>query len=136
MSLRKSLELNSQMAVKSFAPSFVDKPWGSEDIWAHTSDYVAKIITINPQQSLSRQYHNEKHETIRVLSGVLRLETGCYEEDDLKIEHLVPGQTFQIPPLLIHRFCADADTVVLAEVSTNHLKDVVRLEDNYGRAAK
>ena len=44
------------------------------------------------------------------------------------------GDTFHIPPNTVHRFCASAhDDVVLVEVSTNELNDVIRLEDDYSR---
>ena len=46
----------------------VDKPWGSEEIWAITSKYVGKILHIDAHQKLSRQYHEVKDETIYVLS--------------------------------------------------------------------
>ena len=51
----------------------IDKPWGSEHIWAKTKDYVGKIITIKKDNRLSLQYHNLKEETIYVISGTLKL---------------------------------------------------------------
>ena len=42
----------------------VDKPWGDEQIWTKTDKYVGKILTINPNERLSLQYHEEKEETI------------------------------------------------------------------------
>ena len=47
----------------------VDKPWGYELIWARTDKYIGKIIHINDGHRLSLQYHNEKEETIFVMSG-------------------------------------------------------------------
>ena len=47
----------------------VVKPWGYEEIWAETFNYVGKILVIKPGHRLSRQYHNLKEETFRVLSG-------------------------------------------------------------------
>jgi quercetin dioxygenase-like cupin family protein len=44
----------------------------------------------------------------------------------------VPGAAFRIRPGTVHRIRALEDTVML-EVSTPHLDDVVRLEDQYGR---
>ena len=38
----------------------IDKPWGYEEIWAKTDDYVGKIIVINAGQRLSKQYHEKK----------------------------------------------------------------------------
>ena len=110
---------------------FIDKPWGNEEIWADCSSYLGKIITINPGCRLSRQYHEKKEETIRVLDGILRLEVGS--NDSMRIEVLNPGDTFHVKPGTIHRFCAEQVEVKLLEVSTYHPNDVVRLDDDYNR---
>tara|TARA_B100000676_G_C17263603_1_gene429430 strand:- start:43 stop:402 length:360 start_codon:yes stop_codon:yes gene_type:complete len=109
----------------------VDKPWGGEDIFAHTERYVGKILTINAGHALSRQYHEQKDETIYVLSGELVMEEG--QGDDMIRHVFPPGSSFHVTPGTIHRFIAEKD-VVLAEVSTPELDDVVRLEDRYGRS--
>ena len=110
----------------------IKKPWGFEEIWAETSDYVGKILHINKDCKLSRQYHIKKEETIRVMSGVLTLEIGIPDKD-LDIRQLKAGESFHIKPGLVHRFCAiDAD-VDLVEVSKPFLQDVVRLDDDYRR---
>jgi len=109
----------------------VDKPWGYELIWAQTSRYVGKVLHINRGHRLSLQYHNRKDETIYVLSGQLRLVVdegkGVAELD------LAPGDSYHIAPLTKHRMIAITDCD-LAEASTADLDDVVRLEDEYGRA--
>lgn len=112
----------------------VQKPWGYEEIWAETSSYVGKVLVINPGHRLSRQYHNLKEETFRVLSGTLILEIGAKEV--LQTFILGPGDSFHCPPKTIHRMICDIEEdepVKVLEVSTNHLDDVVRLEDNYNR---
>ena len=107
------------------------KPWGHEVIWAQTDDYVGKLIFINKGHKLSRQYHNIKEETILVKSGVLTLEIGA-RQYKREVE-LTPGSSYHIKPNTIHRFCANYENVVLVEVSTPHLNDVVRLEDDCRR---
>jgi mannose-6-phosphate isomerase-like protein (cupin superfamily) len=115
-----------------FPVRHVEKPWGGEDIFAHTENYVGKILTINAGHALSRQYHEHKDETIYVLSGELVMEEG---EGDTLVRHVFPaGCSFHVTPGTIHRFIAEKD-VVLAEVSTPELDDVVRLEDRYGRSS-
>lgn len=112
----------------------VNKPWGHEEIWAETSSYVGKVLVINPGHKLSRQYHVQKEETFRVLSGVLTLEIG--QGDTLKSQELRAGECYHCPPGTIHRMiCSDQEyeAVKVLEVSTNHLDDVVRLEDDYKR---
>jgi mannose-6-phosphate isomerase-like protein (cupin superfamily) len=108
----------------------VDKPWGYELIWAHTARYVGKILHINKGHRLSYQYHNNKDETIRLLSGALEVET----EIDGKRTRLAlrQGECLHIQPLMRHRMIALEDCDVL-EVSTPELEDVVRLEDDYNR---
>ena len=102
------------------------KPWGREEIWAHTDKYVGKILYINAGEQLSLQYHNVKDETIMVMSGTLMLQIG---EDNYT---LCVGETYHIAPKIIHRMKATTDCKIM-EVSTPELDDVVRLEDSYGR---
>ncbi len=112
----------------------VQKPWGHEEIWAETDSYVGKILVINPGHRLSRQYHNLKEETFRVISGTLTLEIG--QGDDMETLTLEVGDSFHCPPKTIHRMICkpeELNSVQVAEVSTNHLDDVVRLEDDYKR---
>lgn len=109
----------------------VDKPWGHEEIWAHTSKYVGKVLHIKAGHRLSQQFHRVKEETVRVLQGRLHLETGM-GADSLS-QALSPGEVFHVPPGTIHRFCATSEDVVLLEVSTPEIDDVVRLEDDYAR---
>ena len=110
----------------------VDKPWGSELIWAETDRYVGKILRVRKGEALSLQYHERKDETIYLLSGVLQLQVGR-DRRQLEDRRLQPREAFHIPPGLRHRMVALEDCEVL-EVSTPELDDVVRLEDRYGRA--
>ena len=109
----------------------VDKPWGHEEIFANTPSYVGKILFIRQGEALSLQYHRVKEETLRVLDGELELMTG-QDIDHLESHRLGPGAVFHISPGVLHRMVSTVDCRLL-EVSTNHLDDVVRLEDRYGR---
>tara|TARA_B100001123_G_scaffold74689_1_gene84121 strand:+ start:14685 stop:15014 length:330 start_codon:yes stop_codon:yes gene_type:complete len=106
----------------------IDKPWGHEIIWAVTPDYVGKILHINAGHRLSKQYHEIKEETVYVLEGTLY----NYEEDGC-ITKVLPGNAFHVNVGQVHRFGANESHVRLVEVSTPHLEDVVRLEDDYDR---
>ena len=106
----------------------IDKPWGHEVIWAETDDYVGKILHINAGHRLSKQYHEVKEETVYVIRGTLY----NYDEND-NIEKFTAGQSFHVVPNQIHRFGANETSVELVEVSTPHLNDVVRIEDDYKR---
>jgi mannose-6-phosphate isomerase len=109
----------------------IEKPWGHEEIFAETPDYVGKILFIRKGEALSLQYHEVKDETLRVLDGELELVAGP-DIDGLRSQRLGPDTVFHIPPGTLHRMVALTDCRLL-EVSTNHLDDVVRLEDRYGR---
>jgi mannose-6-phosphate isomerase len=105
------------------------KPWGRELLWAETSAYAAKCIHIARGQRMSLQYHRVKVETVYVVEGRLLLTL------DAATVVLLPGQSAHIPAGTTHRMAAPADQdVIVMEVSTPHLDDVVRLQDDYGRA--
>ena len=107
----------------------VEKPWGFELIWAQTDDYVAKILHIEPKQRLSLQYHEKKEETVYVLEGTLL----NYTDSESPPMEIASGQSFHVKPNQVHRFGAGKELVRLVEVSTPHLSDVVRMEDDYDR---
>ena len=108
----------------------VPKPWGHETIWAHTNQYVGKILHINAGHALSVQYHNVKDETVYLLSGELIYRV--WENDQPRNVELRIGEAFRITPRTVHQMEAITDCDIL-EASTPHLDDVVRLEDRYGR---
>lgn len=108
----------------------VDKPWGYEEIFAKTDKYVGKILFIKAGHKLSLQYHKVKEETIRIMSGEMRL---ILEEGGKLVEkRMGVGEVEHIRPKVIHRMIGETDCMVI-EVSTPELEDVVRLEDEYGR---
>ena len=110
----------------------VDKPWGHEIIWAHTDRYVGKILHVKAGQALSVQYHNQKDETVYLLSGEMKYWVKLGDADELQDQRLRTGDAFRITPGTIHYIEAVTDCDVL-EASTPDLDDVVRLEDRYGR---
>jgi mannose-6-phosphate isomerase len=112
------------------AVKHVPKPWGHETIWAHTDQYVGKILHIRAGEALSVQYHNVKDETVYLLSGELIYRV--WENDVPTNVELKIGEAFRITPHTIHQMEAVTDCDIL-EASTPHLDDVVRLTDRYGR---
>jgi mannose-6-phosphate isomerase-like protein (cupin superfamily) len=110
----------------------VEKPWGWELVWAEAEQYVGKLLFVRAGQALSLQYHRLKDESWLVQEGRARLELGdvggALEETEIG-----PGDAFRFRPGTVHRVTALEDLLVI-EVSTPHLEDVVRLEDRYGRA--
>jgi mannose-6-phosphate isomerase-like protein (cupin superfamily) len=117
----------------AFEPRTVDKPWGSELIWAETDDYAGKILFVKAGESLSLQFHRVKDESWLVQEGRAKVELGSAGAAMLKVEVVGAGASFRLRPGTVHRVTALEDTTIL-EVSTPQLDDVVRLEDRYGRA--
>jgi mannose-6-phosphate isomerase len=118
----------------AFEPKRVEKPWGYELVWAISEQYAGKLLSVNAGHELSLQFHREKDESWYVLEGRAELEFAAPGEKAIASEIVTPGAAFRIRPGTVHRLRALEDTVVL-EVSTPHLDDIVRLEDEYGRAA-
>ena len=109
--------------------STTTKPWGGEELLAHTDLYALKRIHVKAGSRPSLQYHRLKSESLYVLNGRLRIEIGP-DRDSLAVDELGPGECVDIPKGAIHRVSALEDSVII-EVSTPQLEDVVRLEDDY-----
>jgi quercetin dioxygenase-like cupin family protein len=112
----------------------VPKPWGEERWLAHTDLYAGKLLILKKGHRLSLQYHEQKHETQYVDSGRIKYTLGSVDRPGEYEEVIAPaGTTVMLPPGAIHRMEALEDSRFF-EVSTPELTDVVRLEDDYGRA--
>ena len=112
-------------------PRVAAKPWGREIIYAESDRFAGKILEVKKGQRLSLQYHKQKHETMYVQRGALRLTVGTSSEALEELE-LRPGDVIDLPPGTIHRLEALEDSEIL-EASSPELDDVVRLEDDYHR---
>jgi mannose-6-phosphate isomerase-like protein (cupin superfamily) len=113
----------------------VDKPWGHEQIFAVVEGrYVGKLLTVKAGESLSLQYHDQKDETIALVSGRAELDLGT-AADSLRSVPLEVGTSVRVPPGLLHRLRALDDSVLVEASSADPgwREDVVRLEDRYGR---
>jgi len=113
-------------------PRRVEKPWGHELWFALTERYAGKLLHVRAGQRLSVQYHQTKDETSYLLSGRLLLHRGV-GADSLEESELAAGAVWRNEPGQVHTIEALEDVVVV-EVSTPELDDVVRLTDDYGRA--
>lgn len=113
---------------ESAALETVPKPWGREIWWARTDRYVAKLIQVRAGHAMSLQFHRRKRETMLFVSGTGRMLLG---DRELAVS---PGLVVSVEPGCVHRVEAGTD-LLLFEVSTPEVDDVVRLEDRYGRAA-
>ena len=109
----------------------VNKPWGYEEIWAHTPEYLGKILFVRQGFRLSLQHHKHKKESMRISKGkvILTLED---EHGKMQEYHLSPGDSMDIPNGRKHRLFAAEDSEII-EVSTPEINDIIRHEDDYGR---
>ncbi len=112
----------------------IEKPWGREEVIEINDRYMVKKLTMWKGHRCSIQYHEQKCETIYVLSGQLRIYSGSsLEKLDSKIYS--SGDSITIIPGVVHRMEGEEDSVYL-EASTPEMDDVVRLADDYEREVK
>jgi mannose-6-phosphate isomerase-like protein (cupin superfamily) len=100
------------------SPVVVEKRWGRELIYANDERYCCKVLHIEPSGSTSLHFHINKHETMLVVDGVL------------KIDYIVGGKAysieveqtnaFVIPPGLPHKLSSavERESVTFVETST------------------
>ena len=109
----------------------VHKPWGKEE-WLELNDaYCYKRIYINAGYKTSYQYHEFKRETNYIIEGTAEIwlenEEGVVEKKIMKA-----GEYFNVAPPRKHRVIAITD-IILQEVSTPHVDDVIRIDDEFCR---
>lgn len=109
-----------------------EKPWGYEILFARTSYYAGKVIFVKKGHRLSLQYHKKKDESLYLYDGTTRIEIE-EEPGTTVIKTASSGLSIRILPNIRHRIEAIEDCTFF-EVSTPELEDVVRVEDDYGRA--
>ena len=104
----------------------VEKPWGHEVHFAIENEYIGKILEVRKGHRLSLQFHKMKKETMYVMQGSIRITI------ESESEVIGVGRSVTLNPGVRHRVEAIEDAKIL-EVSTPHLDDVVRIEDDHGR---
>lgn len=100
----------------------IDKTWGKEYLLKLTDKYAFKRLEINPKCAISKQFHKIKEETWHIIEGYGIALIG---QD---AQWVKPGMTIHIPPKTIHKIKAtDNNKIILIEVSTPELNDIVRM---------
>ena len=115
----------------------IAKPWGEELILNRGAYSVVKMLRINPHCRLSLQYHVRKHESLMLLSGQAALSLGP-DVIGLRSEPMVAGVRRDVRAGMLHRLSAGASGADILEVASRlpgDAEDIVRLADDYGRAA-
>lgn len=112
--------------------SKITKPWGFEiKLTADDLPYTNKILFILAGQKLSLQYHDQKTETLTLLTGNVNITTGPGKEQ-LTTSKMSSNFGYTINPNTIHRLEAIQDSVII-EASTPEVGTTYRLEDEYNR---
>ncbi len=107
-----------------------ERPWGRFRQFTENEVTTVKTIFIKKGESLSLQYHNHRSEFWRILSGTPDVTIGD------TVTRAKAGDEFEIPVKVNHRIHAIDTDAEFLEISSGNFdeNDIVRLEDNYGRA--
>ncbi len=109
----------------------IQKPWGYEEIVEINEFYVVKRLFMRAGHQCSLQYHQHKHETLIIESGLLSVISGSHRDNLIEVV-MGPGAHLSLPQGIIHRMKGIEDSYYL-ECSTPQLDDVIRLKDDYNR---
>lgn len=111
----------------------VKKPWGQYEEFYRSDRCVFKILTIDPGQQTSLQKHKQRDETWYVISG----EGLSWLSHERTWKPINNDSREYIPTNYAHRIknCG-IEPLVIAETQTGVCSedDIVRYEDDYGRA--
>jgi len=110
-----------------------NRPWGRFEQFCKNEVCSVKILYIKAGQELSLQYHEKRDEFIKVLSGTALVALGT------NFIRAGVGRELFVVRCVNHRFAASCDgDVRILEISFGEFdeKDIVRLEDRYGRIKK
>jgi mannose-6-phosphate isomerase-like protein (cupin superfamily) len=109
------------------------RPWGKFRSFPHRSAGSIKIITVNPGERLSLQYHKQRSEFWVILDRGLEVTVGD------KVWQPVKNEEIFVPAETPHRMkCIDSSPARIMEIwiGDSDESDIVRLEDKYGRINK
>ena len=121
----------------------VQKPWGFE-LWINGEHpgYAFKYIWIKQGFRTSLQYHHFKQETNVLMEGrakcSFKIDRTVANDDvrnkDIGFFNIKAVSVLDIQPRIIHRIESLTD-IILCEVSTPHLDDVIRITDDANRTS-
>ena len=108
------------------------RPWGYYQTLSEGKDFKVKRILVKPNSAISLQLHNKRSEHWVVIKGVAMIQK---EEE---IFELKTGESTFIPMQTKHRIMNQTDvSLEIIEVQMGSYvgeDDIVRIEDDYGRA--
>ena len=110
----------------------VNKPWGREIVLSEGNlPYTAKILEVIGGKKLSLQYHDQKTETLVLISGEAKLIRGP-NQTELKTTEMTRNEGYTIQKMEVHRIQAVTDCRIF-EASTPQIGTTYRLEDDTNR---
>ncbi len=117
--------------MQSPKPYRVQRPWGEFVEFTRNAPSTVKLIMVNAGESLSLQTHQERDEFWRIMSGEGTIQIGD------KKQPAVVGADYFIARTIPHRISAGTSSLVVLEIAFGRAdeKDIVRLEDSYGRTS-
>lgn len=107
----------------------INKPWGQELEFVSNKRANVKLLEVKPNQMFSLQYHKKRAEEWYFL-------TDGYAQLGLKTRKYKKGDVLIIKTGLAHRLIAKKKKVLVLEITFDKWikKDIVRIEDKYGRS--
>ncbi|MCI0619442.1 phosphomannose isomerase type II C-terminal cupin domain [Candidatus Wolfebacteria bacterium] len=111
-------------------PYIERRPWGTFEQFSRNERSTVKILTVNPGEEFSLQYHREREEFWYTIDGEGEVTIGNTTYP------LEPGKTYAIPSGTHHQIRALGTPVRVLEISLGDFdeNDIVRVTDKYGRA--
>lgn len=111
------------------------RPWGHYKTTFLNQYCQCKILRVNPKGVLSLQMHQKRDEHWSIVHGTGEVRVGN------DVITATPGDSFLIPRNTLHRLknTSETESLIVAEIQTGEYfgeDDIVRIEDNYGRAEK
>jgi len=112
---------------------YSERPWGNYTVLSDDApDHKVKRIVVHPGKRLSYQRHSKRAEHWFIVSGTAQVTL------DGTVTEVTAGQAMDIPREGAHRIanCGDTDVVFIEVQHGTYFgeDDIVRLEDDYGRA--
>ncbi len=110
------------------------RPWGRFIVLEDRATYIVKRIEVLPNHRLSYQKHSRRSEHWMIVGGNCRITL------EGRIVNLCAGQAIDIPPGAAHRIAnTGPELLTFVEIGRGDYcgeDDIIRLEDDYGRAKK
>ena len=120
----------------------VKKPWGKEELLEINDNYVVKRLTMNKGHQCSLQYHEKKIESNFLIEGKAtlvfkknsKINNLKVKKHDLSKKMVKSPCVINVSPPGLHRLIAESK-IRLLEVSSPHLDDVIRVQDDAKRVS-